>query len=68
MKEEVERFDRIFNRIKELYDGNSIDALEFMNSINRGLGNKRPIDMIYTEEDCEKVLALVGRLEHGIPS
>ena len=68
MKDDAERFDRIYSKVTELYDGDLVSAIEFMNTINIGLGNKKPSDMIYTEDDCEKVLALVGRIEHGIPS
>ena len=68
MKDDTERFDRIYSRVTELCDGDLVSAIEFMNTINIALGNKKPVDMIYTENDCEKVLALIGRIEHGIPS
>ncbi|MEZ8437763.1 antitoxin Xre/MbcA/ParS toxin-binding domain-containing protein [Vibrio splendidus] len=32
----------------------------------RGLGNKRPIDMLSTAEDTKVVIDFIGRLEHGV--
>jgi putative toxin-antitoxin system antitoxin component (TIGR02293 family) len=32
----------------------------------RGLGYKRPVDMVHTDKDTELVLNLINCLEHGI--
>jgi putative toxin-antitoxin system antitoxin component (TIGR02293 family) len=41
-------------------------AQRWLNHPVRGLGDKRPVDMVHTDEDTETVLNLIGCLDHGM--
>lgn len=50
----------------ELFEGDRTAAERWLYQGVRGLGGKRPIDVM--EVDPEQVLNLIGRLEHGVLS
>lgn len=52
----------------ELFEGNIGFAKRWLTSSQRGLGERRPIDMLRTRVGAEMVLDLIGRLEHGVLS
>ncbi|PTP83175.1 antitoxin Xre/MbcA/ParS toxin-binding domain-containing protein [Vibrio splendidus] len=64
-KETKKNFDNVFQIALALF-GTKEAANHWLNHPVRGLGNKRPIDMLATAEDTEVVLNLLGRLEHGV--
>jgi putative toxin-antitoxin system antitoxin component (TIGR02293 family) len=41
-------------------------AQHWLNHPVHGLGHKRPVDMIHTDEDTKIVLNLISCLEHGM--
>jgi putative toxin-antitoxin system antitoxin component (TIGR02293 family) len=41
-------------------------AQHWLNHPVLGLGDKRPVDMVHTDEDTETVLNLIGCLDHGM--
>ena len=64
-KETRKNFDKVFQAALALF-GNEYANHRWLQHPVRGLGSKRPIDMLSTEEDTEVVLDLIGRLEHGV--
>ncbi len=50
----------------EFFEGNNESAQEWMKQPVKGLGNKRPIDMVCTDADTKTVLDLIGCLDHGV--
>ncbi|WP_413112072.1 antitoxin Xre/MbcA/ParS toxin-binding domain-containing protein [Thaumasiovibrio sp. DFM-14] len=64
-KETKKNFDKVFQAALALF-GSENAAHRWLQTPVRGLGNKRPIDMLSTTEDTEVVLDLIGRLEHGV--
>ncbi len=64
-KETTKNFDKVFQAALALC-GNEEAVNHWLKQPVRGLGNKRPIDMLSTAEDTMVVLNLIGRLEHGV--
>ncbi|PAJ76260.1 antitoxin [Pseudoalteromonas sp. NBT06-2] len=60
------RFAEVFKAALDLFEGNNDSASLWLKSQVRGLGNKRPVDMLATSAETEAVLDLIGRLEHGV--
>ncbi len=60
------RFARVFKAALDLFEGDLEAAREWLTTPVRGLGGKRPADMLGTSAETEAVLELVGRLEHGV--
>jgi putative toxin-antitoxin system antitoxin component (TIGR02293 family) len=50
----------------ELFKGDDEAAQRWLNHPVRGLGDKRPVEMVHTDEDTKIVLNLIGCLEHGM--
>ncbi|MEZ8201226.1 antitoxin Xre/MbcA/ParS toxin-binding domain-containing protein [Vibrio splendidus] len=66
MNEEIENnFNEVFQAALALL-GSEEAAHSWLKKPVRGLGNKRPIDMISTAENTKVVLNFIGRLEHGV--
>ena len=59
------RFAEVFNSAFELFQDKN-EASLWMNSDIKGLGNRKPIQLLKTSASTEQVLDLLGRLEHGI--
>jgi putative toxin-antitoxin system antitoxin component (TIGR02293 family) len=46
--------------------GNTQDALQWLETSKSALGHKIPFDLASTEAGRQKVLDLLGRIEHGV--
>jgi putative toxin-antitoxin system antitoxin component (TIGR02293 family) len=62
------RAARIFALASDLFDGNIDSAREWLTAAQPALGGSTPIEYASTEPGAREVEALIGRLEHGIPS
>jgi putative toxin-antitoxin system antitoxin component (TIGR02293 family) len=60
------RFAEVYNASLNLFNGERQSAQDWIQKPVRGLGNKRPIDLLTTSAETESVLNLIGCLEHGI--
>lgn len=60
------RFAEVYNSATDLFEGDGIRAMTWLLKPARGLGDRRPIDMVSTTAGAEAVLDLIGRLEHGV--
>lgn len=56
----------IFARATDLFEGDRKSAVEWMTKEIRGLGQKRPIDMLDSHANTQAALDLITRLEYGI--
>lgn len=67
-----EESDRLFRLIKlmseatRLFEGDIEEARAWMNREVKGLGYRRPVEMMATSAEADEVFALMGRLEHGV--
>jgi putative toxin-antitoxin system antitoxin component (TIGR02293 family) len=64
--EKTERFEKVFKAALVLFENDEEATLSWMNHPVRGLGGKRPVDMLLSLKDTNVVLNLIGALEHGI--
>ena len=60
------RFAEVYKSALDLFEGEGVAATRWLRNPVRGLGNKRPIDMLSTSAETAAVLNLIGRLEHGV--
>lgn len=60
------RLARLLEVATELHDGDEVRAMRWLKTPNRALGDRRPIDMVATQPDFERVMDLVGALEEGV--
>ena len=60
------RFAKVFKSAVDLFEGNRERAKRWLLNPVRGLGNRRPVEMVATTAGAEAVLNLIGRLEHGV--
>lgn len=60
------RFARVLKAATELYGGDEEAAQRWLGEPARGLGGRKPVDMLATSAESESVLDLIGRLEHGV--
>jgi len=51
---------------RPLYAGDEEAARRWLGEPSRGLGGRKPVDMLTTSAESESVLDLIGRLEHGV--
>jgi len=56
----------LFGEALALFDYDKAGAVEWMTSPVRGLGSKRPIDMLGTRVETKAVFDVIGQLELGI--
>jgi len=56
----------VFENALTLFENNVAAATEWMNTPARGLGSKRPLDMMRTRVETEAVIDLIGRLERAV--
>ena len=66
MKNDEERLTAITKATKEFFENNDNAAQQWLTKPVRGLGYKRPVDMVHTDKDTELVLNLINCLEHGM--
>ena len=64
--ESILRFARVLGKVLLLYDGDIKSALLWLSKPHRFLGDRSPFDLIDTETGANEVLALIGRMEHGV--
>ncbi len=62
------RAARIFALTSELFDGDVDSARKWLKGAQPALGGATPIEYASTDIGAREVEALIGRLEHGIPS
>ncbi|MNG15034.1 hypothetical protein D3C84_988320 [compost metagenome] len=56
----------VFEEALSLFENDVAAATEWMSSPVRGLGSKRPIDMLGTRVETKAVFDLIGQLEKGV--
>ncbi|WP_429441085.1 antitoxin Xre/MbcA/ParS toxin-binding domain-containing protein [Pseudomonas sp. ILQ215 TE3946] len=56
----------VFEQALSLFEDDVSAATKWMCSPVRGLGSRRPIDMLCTRVETNAVLDLIGRLERGV--
>ena len=65
MNDKKDRLEAITKAALEFFNDDEA-AQRWLNHPVRGLGDKRPIDMINTDENASIVLNLIGCLDHGM--
>jgi len=60
------RFAEVLKAATALFEGDEEGARDWMRKPVRGLGGRRPVEMITTSAEAEAVLDLIGRMEHGV--
>ena len=60
------RFAKILKAATDLFEGDMETARMWLRKPARGLGNRKPVDMLATSAETETVMELIGRLEHGV--
>jgi len=56
----------VFEEALSLFENDVAAATEWMNLPVRGLGSKRPLDMLETRVETKAVFDLIGQLEKGV--
>ena len=56
----------VFDEALSLFENDKTAATEWMSSPVRGLGSKRPFDMLGLRVETEAVFDLIGQLEKGV--
>ncbi|UVM36029.1 DUF2384 domain-containing protein [Pseudomonas sp. B21-017] len=56
----------VYEASLSLFENDAVAAKKWMNSRGRGLGSRRPLDMLGTRVETNAVLDLIGRLERGV--
>jgi putative toxin-antitoxin system antitoxin component (TIGR02293 family) len=64
--EDKERLAAITESAQSFFGNDNEAANRWLNHPVRGLGNKRPVDMIHTDKDAKIVLNLIDCLDHGM--
>lgn len=64
--ERLVRLIRVMDRAVEMFEGDKSAALKWLNEPVRGLGWKKPADLLSSEAGAFEVLKLINRLEHGV--
>jgi putative toxin-antitoxin system antitoxin component (TIGR02293 family) len=68
-REESDKFYRLTEVVDAaiaLFEGDINATNQWLKNPVRGLGFKKPIEMLATTAETEAVLDLIGRLEHGV--
>ena len=60
------RFAEVYKAALDLFEGDGDATRTWLTTANRGLGQKRPLDMLATMAESEAVINLIGRMEHGV--
>lgn len=60
------RFAEVYKSVIDLFEGDRERARRWLLNPVRGLGGRRPVEMVATTAGAEAVLDLIGRLEHGV--
>lgn len=62
----LHRIATVLAAARTLFEGDMPAVKHWMTTPQRGLGGRRPVDMLATYVGSEAVLTLVGRLEYGV--
>lgn len=62
------RASRLFQKAKELFEGDVVAARRWLSSPNEALAGKAPLDFAKSEVGAREVEHLIVRLEHGVYS
>jgi putative toxin-antitoxin system antitoxin component (TIGR02293 family) len=65
MNDKKDRLEAITKAALEFFNDDEA-AQCWLNHPVRGLGDKRPVDMAYSDDDTKIVLNLIGCLDHGM--
>jgi putative toxin-antitoxin system antitoxin component (TIGR02293 family) len=57
---------RLLLQASELFENDKVKTLQWLNSPNRGLGGRTPMQMAQTETGLREVENLIGRLGNGV--
>lgn len=60
------RFARVMDAATGLFEGDREAAMRWMTGPVRGLGNRKPVDMLKTSAETDSVVGLIECLERGI--
>ncbi|GHA88345.1 type II RES/Xre toxin-antitoxin system antitoxin [Modicisalibacter luteus] len=60
------RFAEVYKSAVDLFEGDRARARRWLLTPVRGLGGRRPVEMVATTAGSEAILDLIGRLEHGV--
>lgn len=64
--ERVVRLAGLYEKVAELFDGDVMNARQWMSQPKKALGGESPLDYAATEVGAREVENLIGRLEHGV--
>lgn len=64
--ERLLRIARVFEKAVDLFEGNGGEALDWLTSPKKALGNQVPLAYSRTELGAREVENLIGRLEYGV--
>jgi len=64
--DKVYRICRVLDSATNLFSGDKHKAHVWMRKEARGLGNRKPIEMLRTAAEYESVLDYIGRIRHGV--
>jgi len=67
-EDEAEALDRLLDLAVQVFEGDLAAARHWLAAPQPVLGGKAPLDLSRTDVGYREVEALIGRLEHGIPS
>jgi putative toxin-antitoxin system antitoxin component (TIGR02293 family) len=56
----------VFEEALSLFENDVAAATEWMSTPVRGLGSKRPIDMLGTRVETKAIFDFIGQLERGV--
>ncbi len=60
------RFVKVLEAATGLFAGDKEAAMDWLTHPVRGLGYKKPVDLLGTSVESDQILNLIGCLEHGI--
>jgi putative toxin-antitoxin system antitoxin component (TIGR02293 family) len=64
--ERLLRLSAVFEKAAELFEGNVPDAVQWLTTPKKALGDSTPLFYSRTEVGAREVENLIGRLEHGV--
>lgn len=57
---------RVLSAASKLFEGNTQRLMEWLETPAKGLGSKKPSEMMSTVVGAEAVINLIGQIEHGV--
>lgn len=62
------RLARVFQQALALFEGDAVGARQWLGAPVPAFAGLTPLELVTTDPGAREVEALIGRLEHGIPS